>query len=145
IVCYRRPVIEYPMARGLLTLLLTLPLLAPPGVCLCGGDAREPISSKIRQSKPAKKCCSSCGRCHSTEPQAAPAPERHEREGPAAFCASVVEKWNVSPRGALDVDFTPDSFLTLAATVVPVTPTGNDAPPPITSPPLYLAHQSFVI
>ena len=131
------------MARALLTILLALPLLAPPGVCLCGADTRRSSPAKSQKAKPAKKTCSCCGRCHSA-PEAAPAPERHEPDCPAALCASVVEKWDVSPRAAVEIDSTCFSLTTSEANVASALRPANNVPL-FASPPPYLAHQSFLL
>jgi hypothetical protein len=133
------------MARALFTILVALPLLAPPGVCLCGGAA-NPGRAKSQAAKPVKKSCSCCGHCRpapAVERNPAP-PQRHEQDCPAALCASVVEKWDDSPRVTLDLDSIP--LLTMKFSVCParVSVSCTETPPTI-SPPAYLAHQSFLL
>lgn len=132
------------MARALLTILLALPLLMPPGVCLCDAGARGAKPTADHATKPIKKGCSCCGRhgppAAAVQPPAAP--ERHDSDCPAVN-SSAWEKWDVSPRAAVEFDSTSVALIFLSTIVAALIAPVADAPP-IAFPPAYLTHQSFL-
>jgi hypothetical protein len=119
--------------RTVLTLLLCLPLLAPPGVCACG--AASPVRSKAQ-----------CGCCHShtrkkcpAKPAAGGQPRSHDDHAPTCPAHPAA---SVSLAKALTPVLTIEASAGVSPTIP--APTVDDSRPPLpdsdssSDPPLYL-------